>query len=370
VLTARAGVVVIALLDIAPPTSRASGVSSSAALDRGPGEGLGVAPITALTPASHLPRARALTEALLESAADASTICDSDTSAPAAVAAVRQRLERGLRTVAGSDGRAALLRIGHFQIARCIGGVATGIARTDVRMPVSRPFRWTSRAARRPIGLAALRAGLDGRAASPADAVELVMREPGGPHGVGRAGPGSCADWIASVSPPARALVASEATAWTTRLWTAIEWDRLDPEMQVVGGSDRWWRWTDPSSTFRIALRGRADVRLGVRGDPGARDRRPSGAHLLVLDGLPGLATRHAILLSALVDLLSWRRRSGSAPPPARVIGWWPDSGRTWIVPVDARGLGTAADAVVSTARVLLEVPEEVPGKGDAQGRR
>ena len=74
----------------------------------------------------------------------------------------------------------------------------------------------------------------------------------------------------------------------------------------------------------------------------------------MVLDGQPGAATRHALLLSALVDALSNRRIHEPAPVPARVVGWWPECGKSWVVPVDGRSLVIAADAVLSTARALL----------------
>ncbi|HTX63378.1 MAG TPA: hypothetical protein VMD28_07040, partial [Acidimicrobiales bacterium] len=211
------------------------------------------------------------------------------------------------------------------------------------------PFRWTARAARRSVGLAAVRSGLDGRAATPADAVADVMADPGGPFGVGRTGPGSCADWITSLAPPARTLVTAEATAWATRLWSAVDWGRLAPGRPVVGGPDRWWRWNDALGGCRIAVRGRADVRVGGWATDAGR-----GAQLAVLDGQPEIVSRQALLVSALVDALSSRRSDEGAQVPARVLGWWPDCGKTWVVPVDAGTLVAAAEAVVSTARALI----------------
>jgi hypothetical protein len=65
-------------------------------------------------------------------------------------------------------------------------------------------------------------------------------------------------------------------------------------------------------------------------------------------------------MLSALVDALSTRHDTGSCDAPSRVVGWWPECGKCWIVDVDRRTLGAAAEAVVSTARVLLR--EGPPG--------
>ena len=311
--------------------------------------------MAASTIAAGLPRAGALTDALLAVATHHGTL------APA-VSSARRRLEDGLAAEVADTGRGIgaaapsappppLLRIGHYQVARACDGTLTPARSGDGgRDGPGSPFCWTSRSARRPIGLAALRAGLDGRAATPADAVAMVMADPSGPLGVGRAGPGSAADWITSLAPPARAVVACEATAWATRLWTAADWGRLPPHRLVVGGPDRWWRWSGPSAACRVALRGRADIRVGVEPARGGL----GGAHLLVLDGTPGAATRRALLLSALVDALSDRREQEPAPVPARVIGWWPDCGKSWVVLVDARTLLAAADAVVETVSVLL----------------
>lgn len=327
--------------------------------------------VPAWTPVAGLPRARALSEALLAAGARTGSVPPD----VAAVTGARERLERGLAAAVAGAGDAAapasLLRIGHYQVARVLGGLGVPGRPCDQRgaldhAPEAHVFRWTSRAARRSVGLAALRAGLDGRAPTPADAVALVMSDPGGPFGVGRAGPGSCADWIASLAPAARSFVAAEATAWTTRLWTGVEWDRLGPQGPqgpLVGGPDLWWRWTGSAAgggdgtRCEVAVRGRADVRV----DPGpASGGTRRGAHLVVLDGQPGVATRHALLLTALVAALSIRRSKQPVSVPARVVGWWPDCGKAWVVPVDGRALALAAEAVVRTAAATLG--EDAPG--------
>ena len=314
-----------------------------------------------------------------------------------ALVAVREHLERGLARVAACsagaayDGRrpgtpeARLVRIGHFQVAQALNGRSPRDARPPGPGGRAGAFRWTARTARRSVGLAALRAGLDGRAPSPAEAVALVLSDPGGPFGVGRAGPGSCAEWIGALPPPARALVAAEATAWTTRLWTGVDWGRVDAGGLDVGGPERWWRWrsgpttpttpTTPTGSampavrngpdpWEVALRGRADVRAA----PAPRSQWPStGAHLIVLDGEPAAGTRQALLLSALVAALSaagsaagsatgsaTRSASLAAAVPGRVVGWWPDCGKAWVLPVDQGTLAAASDAVVATLGMWL----------------
>ena len=315
------------------------------------------APLPAMTLAPGLPRADALTDALLSRSARPEALAE-------AVGEARERIERGLAGAAAMSGAApvaaalpaapTVLRIGHYQIAHALAD-ATGPTRGGSH---DEPFRWTSRTARRSIGLAAVRAGLDGRAAEPAGAVAMVMADPGGPLGIGRTGPGSCADWIAALAPAARTLVAAEATAWATMLWSALDWGRLAPARVVVGGPDRWWRWAGPGAAARIAVRGRADVRVGWARGQGAA---PNGAHLVVLDGQPDAATRRALALPALVDALSARPHEEPLAVPAHVVGWWPDCGKAWVVAVDARTLAAAADAVVWTAQALLgaRVPSE-----------
>jgi hypothetical protein len=324
----------------------------------GPPPPVALPPVVARSAVDGLPRSTTLTDALLGGGVSAAM---PDASAGTA-GAVRERLEQGLARVVGTvdvgtpvvASAAAvlrLLRIGHYQVARGLEG--RGGPRGAPPSRGAPAFRWTARAARRSIGLAALRAGLDGRAATPAEAVGLVVGDPGGPHGVGRSGPGSCADWLTSLAAPARSLVAAEATTWATRLWTALDWSRLGDHL-LVGGPDRWWRWSDGS--LRVAVRGRVDVRVGAAGGRG-------GAALVVLDGQPGPATRHGLLLRPLVETLSTRSRR-PASTLERVVGWWPDCGKAWVVPVDEGALGAAADAVVAATGPLLGTV--VPGGQDA----
>jgi hypothetical protein len=159
-----------------------------------------------------------------------------------------------------------------------------------------------------------------------------ILRGRGVPH---PAISDSLAEWVASLPVAARAIVAADATTWATRLWTSVEWDRLAAGTSV-GGPDEWWH--HPVGGVRVALRGRADVRTTT--SDGA------GALLTVCGGWPTAAGRAALVLAALVPAL---RRPGVAAP-ARVVGWWPDCGRAWIVPVDAGTLSMAADGVAVAA--------------------
>lgn len=258
-----------------------------------------------------LPRSKALTDALLAGGVP---------PGPTAVAAVRRVLERAFSGVAGAArGPLPCLRVRAFDLVRA----------DEIAPGVGAPFRWTARTARRRVGLAALRRCLSDPDVAPADAVARVLADPASPAGTGPGGPGSCADWLAGLSPAARTVVQAEATTWATSVWTAIEWDRTGPTA-VVGGPDRWWDWR---GSHRIALQGRADVRI-----PG-----PAGAQLVVLDGFPSEAARRALCFGPLVDAL----RSGGVDTPSRIVAWWPDCGKAWVTVVDEHALRACADQVV-----------------------
>ena len=271
-----------------------------------------------------LPRARALTDALAVESAPPTA---------AAVATARRLLERGLSDAAVTYAEPVpCLRIRAFDVVQSLGGAArvTGA-----------PFRWTARTARRRVGLAAVRSCLAQPGLAPGEAVAQVIADPGGPTGPGPTGPGSCTDWLAGLSPSARALVQAEATTWATAVWTALDWDRLPSPM--VGAPDRWWDW---HGRARVAFQGRADLRIPRVGGGG-------GAHLVVLDGFPSHASRRALTFGALVDAL----RSDGADAPSRVIGWWPDCGKAWVASVDGGALRACAEDALGAVRRALRAP-------------
>jgi hypothetical protein len=198
--------------------------------------------------------------------------------------------------------------------------------------------------------LAAVRLLVEGRAGSPVEAVRSVVADPAAAC-VGGAGSGSCADWLGTLPRPARALVEAEAATWATRLWAALEWDRLAPT-PVVGEPDRWW---DVAGPTRIALRGRSDVRV-IAGDGGS-------CLLSVRPGAPGPSARVELGLAALVEALG----GSPARAPAAVAGWWPDCGRAWVLAADGRLLSDTARAVVEavTEATTEAVTEAVPADAE-----
>jgi hypothetical protein len=193
------------------------------------------------------------------------------------------------------------------------------------------PFAWSARTARRPVGLAAVRALVAGEAQTPADAVRARVADAARLVRQGAAvasGPLSLDRWLASLSPAGRAALGAEAVTWATRLWCGVDWDALSGP--VVIGRDHWW---DSPQTSLLALRSRAEVRT-------------PGAHLVVLSGPRRDSVRAELSLVTLVESL----RSRDGAPPGRVVGWWPESGLVARVEAEPRALALATVAVARAA--------------------
>ena len=197
------------------------------------------------------------------------------------------------------------------------------------------PFAWAARTARRPIGLAAVRALVAGEARTPADAVRARVADSSRLVRTGAvvaSTPSSLDRWLTRLSPAGRAAVGGEAVTWATRLWRALDWDVLDGPLVI--GRDHWW---DSPHSSLLALRSRAEVRAAA-------------AHLVVLSGPRRDSARSELALVMLVESL--RARDGA--PPGRVVGWWPESGRLVCVepelPVLSQGTAAVARVVGSGA--------------------
>jgi hypothetical protein len=247
----------------------------------------------------------------------------------------------------GGGGRRPPVRVDGYTI----GSAARGAV---IRSP--EPFRWSPWHARHAIGVAAARDCVLGPFPSPGPAVRatitrLLAESRGG------GGERSLRGWLAGLRPGALAMVAAEATTWATHLVTAVDWDAIGPRV-TIGPPDRWW---DCPTVPRIALRGRADVRVttatplpdrtaGRRSAASPPGAGPS-AVLTVLGGRPGPASRAELGLVALVDAL--RQPSGAVP--SRIVGWWPECGRRLIVDVDGPLLDMTAAAVTGAVRALID---------------
>jgi hypothetical protein len=206
-----------------------------------------------------------------------------------------------------------------------------------------RPFEWSARTARRALGLAAVRTLVAGEALSPVEAVRRRLAEAVRWVRDGDPGVSPLDRWVSGLGPAGRAVVAAESVTWATRLWCALDWTALAAlGTPPLIGRDRWW---DSPHSALLALRGRADVRT---------DR----ADLVVLSGPRRASVRAELALVALVDALRTHERAR----PARIVGWWPDSGHlTWIDPHPAV-LGLACDAI----SVALAVSGAAPNRSAA----
>lgn len=300
--------------------------------------------MTAVASAGHTPgpRARALTR-LLTAPADGPAL-------PAgAGTALARRLTAGLRRATGEPGE------GPLHLATPLRITGYWLRAGDPGPTGQSPFRWSPRTTRRIIGLAALRRCVAGAADSPLSAVGQVLDDARS----GRIASASWGPWLAALPPGALGLVAAEAVGWATEAYDALDWARLDHPL--VGAPDRFW---DVPGLSGLALRGRAEVRALVPGDDG-----PRPVLLCVMTGWPGAddgaegvaRTRAEILLAALVDVV----RRPAAVAPARVVGWWPASGRTLALAVDEPGLAAAAARVEEVAGSALRRP----GSGHVPGR-
>jgi hypothetical protein len=251
-----------------------------------------------------LPRAGALTDALMAAAGPAPTLGQS--------AVLTNRFQVALRTICGSGRNAPRLRVDAFFLRSQLAPQANA----------SEAFSWSPRTARRKLGLVAARQCLT-RRCTPAEAVHQAIELSAGAaaEGVGR--PDSLGHWLKDLPLGARAAVQAETLSWTTQLFHALEWDRLGASMEV-GPADRWW---DCPVARQIGMRGRCDVRALLE------DRTP--VLFSLMSGRPGPTSRAELGLAGLVDVLT---RPGGRPP-ARVVGWWPQCGRALVAPVDVQSL-------------------------------
>lgn len=186
------------------------------------------------------------------------------------------------------------------------------------------PFAWSSRTARRSVGVAAVRLLLAGGARSPLEAVRCRLAESSRWVRDGASCASQLDRWIDGLPPAGRAAVGAEAVTWATRLWCALDWSALAPAPVI--GRDHWW---DSPHSALLALRGRADVRT-------------AHSHLVVLSGPRRDSVRAELALVTLVEAL---RPRGDAVP-GRVVGWWPDSGHLVRVDPEPAVLALGTEAV------------------------
>ena len=94
------------------------------------------------------------------------------------------------------------------------------------------PFSPSPASCRRAIGIAAVALCLRDRTLAPAQAVAQLLERTADPREGDRRS-AWWAEWFRRIPPGARAVVQSEAVAWATQLYGALEWGRI--ERQVTG---------------------------------------------------------------------------------------------------------------------------------------
>jgi hypothetical protein len=275
-----------------------------------------------------LPRAAALTDALLEHATCGVPASD--------LQELRAQLLRELPPLVDELYPNERLQIGAYELTVARDHPERCAAQRDAFVPS--PTR-----CKRAIGVAAVERCVRGRASAPSTAVAEVLES--GVEDLSVAvraqrarRPSWWAEWYAGLGPGGRATVHAEAVTWATQLWTALDWHRFE-RPPVVGGRDDWW---DCPGRRQLVVRGRAEVRAWV-GD------RP--AMLVVAAGFPRTGWRAELAHSALVVALARGERS----MPARVVGLWPASGLVRICEVDTAALTEAATALVSAVTTWVD---------------
>jgi hypothetical protein len=234
------------------------------------------------------------------------------------------------------------------------GGGVRRVTDHDVRMALApqgqsadtSPFAWSTRTARRALGLAAVRSQLTGTTRSLIDGVRSTSAGAIRSAREGNGSPASMDRWLAGLPAAGLAAVEADAVTWATRLWCALDWSAFE-DLPTVG-RDRWW---DSPHSSLLAIRSRAEVRTIGRNPSGD----PFSVHLVVLTGPRRVSVRAELSVVALVETL----RAPSSLPPGRIVGWWPDSGHLVKVEVDQLAL---ADGVSAIARTLAGAePAPVP---------
>ena len=209
-------------------------------------------------------------------------------------------------------------------------------------------FRWTPWTARRPIGIECVRACLANPRLTPLQATHDVITRLVGRAVDERQRPGSLAEWLSGLGVGGRAVVQAEAVVWATQLQTALDWSRID---RPIVGRDH--SVVLPTSS-QVLLRGRIEVQsrassLGPLNKGKSGDTRDVSPAVLfsIMTGRPTPTARTELGLAALTVALDDRHGES----PTRVVGWWPQSGRALVVPVDLALLGQTCEAVVAAVR-------------------
>ncbi|MGO9343267.1 MAG: hypothetical protein ACLP6E_12240 [Acidimicrobiales bacterium] len=266
-----------------------------------------------------LPRASTLTDVLISPPGSPVD--------PGEPARARERLVIGLTTASFRSPRATALRIDSYRLQRALGGRPPAAGADG-------PFSPSPASCRRAIGIAAVSFCRKDRILAPAQAVAEVLARALAPQ----PRPGGSAwweEWFRGLPPGARAVVRSEAVVWATQLHGALEWNRIGEGTRL--GCD--YRWVCPGSP-QATLHAKVDVQAWVQGRP---------VLLVMSTGVAGPRWEPALALTALVAGLV----GGPDCVPTRVVGIWPASGQTRILPIEHGTLDDASKNVIEAALAM-----------------
>ena len=230
--------------------------------------------------------------------------------------------------------------------------VREALAPPDFATPDT-PFAWSARTARRALGLAGLRALVNGAVRSPLDGVTTAIDDAVRAVRRGEAAASPMDGWLAGLPPAGRAAVEAAAVTWATRLWCALDWSAFEEPPTI--GRDHWW---DSPHSSLLALRSRAEVRAVAKD----RSGNPFSVHLVVLGGARRPTIRSELRVAAMVEVLC----SPRSLPPGRIVGWWPDSGHLVTLEIDRLALDEGVAAVARTLAVAGPVAGSVAGSAPA----
>jgi hypothetical protein len=262
-----------------------------------------------------------------------------------AVMEAAKRIPRALADLAVPRLGGSTLRVTDHHVRTALAPEIPAITET--------PFAWSPRTTRRTLGLAAVRTLASGEARSPIEGVRLAVAVAVRSVRDGERSAASMDRWLSGLAPAGLAAVEADAVTWATRLWCALDWNAFE-EIPLIG-RDRWWN--SPHSSL-LAIRSRVEVRSVTRDHNG----NAYSTNLVVLGGRRRATVRSELSVVAMAEVL----QAQQSLPPARIVGWWPDSGRHIKVDIDTAVLEEGAAAL---ARTLArgETPREAgpaPFKG------
>lgn len=256
---------------------------------------------------------------------------------------VRQRLVDGVARLVGRlpDGERLELTLPTLRRA---------LAHPELLLGTGQPFTWQPKFVRRSLGLAVVRACVEGRFRSPVEAIEPVAAE--AVDEWTRTGWKTYfwEPWLAGLVPAAQAMVLADAVGWATAMWTSLDW-RVFEDGARLGGPDDQWALPVPRP---VRLKSRCELRLATR--PAGAAAVPARPSLVsVAGGMPSPTSSDELVFLALAAL-----RAGSLPLPARITGLWPDAGLHRVVELDLPALERGVDRTLEVVEVLVEA--RVPG--------